>query len=262
MKLAISGKGGTGKTTLSAFLARALAEGGRGVIAVDADPDANLAAALGLGPDDRPEPISGMRDLIRERTGSKAGYGSYFKINPDVRDLPERFAREVNGVRLLTLGGVSSGGGGCICPESALLKALVTHLLLKGDEVIILDMEAGVEHLGRATAGAVSMMIIVVEPGLQSVQTAQTIRRLANEIHIPRLGVVINKVPAGLDLAPLTSRLEDLPVLGTLSFDPQIAQADLEGHSPYTGKDPQAGEIRAILDSVLREIGDEKQRQE
>jgi len=250
MKIAISGKGGTGKTTLAALLARTLAEAGRPVIAVDADPDANLASALGLAREDWPQPISEMRDLIRERTDSKGGYGTYFKINPDVRDLPDKFCRTVHGVRLLTLGGVSSGGSGCICPESALLKALVTHLLLRPGEVVILDMEAGIEHLGRATAQAVSAMIIVVEPGQRSTQTAQTIHRLAREIHIPRFGVVINKVPAGLDLDLLTPHLGDLPLLGTMSLDPDVARADIEGASPFTGQDPQATEIRRILEAM------------
>ncbi|NIA12451.1 MAG: AAA family ATPase [Nitrospiraceae bacterium] len=251
MKIAISGKGGTGKTTLAALLARTLANEGRPVIAVDADPDANLASALGLAPGEAPKPISQMRELIRERTDSREGYGSYFKINPDVRDLPERFSREVNGVRLLTLGGVSTGGSGCICPESALLKALVTHLLLRPDEVVILDMEAGIEHLGRATAQAVTVMIIVVEPGQRSLQTAQTIRRLAGEIHVPRLGVVVNKIPPGLDINRITPYLDGLPLLGTLSLDPDIAEADLEGQSPLTGTDRQTQEVRAILDALF-----------
>jgi CO dehydrogenase maturation factor len=251
MKLAISGKGGTGKTTLAALLARTLANEGRSVIAVDADPDANLASALGLSREEAPEPMSQMKELIRERTESKSGYGTYFKINPDVRDLPEKYSRMVHGVRLLTLGGVATGGSGCICPESALLKALVTHLLLKPGEVVILDMEAGVEHLGRATAEAVSMMIIVIEPGQRSVQTAQTIRKLADEIHIPRLGVVLNKVPQGMDVSPITRQLDGLPLLGTLSLNPAIAQADLEGRSPFTGQEPQVSEVRAILDAII-----------
>jgi len=257
MKIAISGKGGTGKTTLAALLARTFAGEGRPVIAVDADPDANLASALGLPRGEWPEPISQMRDLIYERTGAKGGYGTFFKLNPDVRDLPDKFSRTVHGVRLLTLGGVAKGGGGCICPESALLKALVTHLLLRPGEVVILDMEAGIEHLGRATAQTVAMMIIVVEPGQQSMQTARSIRKLAEEIHIPRLGVVINKLPPGMDPEPLARHLAGLPVLGTLSLDPQIAQADLEGRSPFTGRVPQASEVRTIIDAIISQTGEE-----
>ena len=250
MKIAISGKGGTGKTTLAALLARTLAEAGRPVIAVDADPAANLGSALGLARDDWPEPISEMREMIRKRTGSEQGYGSFFKLNPEVSDLPEKYSKEVHGVRLLTLGGVKKGGSGCICPESALLKALVTHLLLRPGEVVILDMEAGIEHLGRATAQAVTAMIVVVEPGQQSLQTAQTIRKLAKEIRIPRLGAVINKVPPGMDLAPVKAGLRGLSVLGTLALDPEIARADLEGRSPYTGSGRQKTEIAAIIEAL------------
>jgi len=253
MKIAISGKGGTGKTTLAALLARTLAQAGRSVIAVDADPTANLAGALGIPPEERPVPISEMRELIRERTGSEQGYGSYFKLNPDVHDLPDKFSRTVGGVRLLTLGGVAKGGAGCICPESALLKALVTHLLLAPGEVVILDMEAGIEHLGRATAGAVSMMIIVVEPGQQSLQTALAIKRLAGEIHIPRLGVVVNKLRPGTNLRMITSRLAGLPILGVLPFDARIARADFEGRSPYTGSRAQQARVQAIIKAVAGE---------
>jgi len=235
MKIAISGKGGVGKTTLSALLARTLADSGRPVIAIDADPDANLSSALGLKPGEWPEPISGMKEMIRERTGAKEGYGQYFKLNPDVHDLPEKYSKDASGVRVLVLGGVPSGGSGCICPESALLKALVTHVLLRKDEVVILDMEAGIEHLGRATAGAVSMLIIVAEPGLMSVKTAQTIQRLAKDIKIPRVGVVFSKVPPGAALEPLKKELGDLQVLGTMSLNPEVAKADLEGRSPYKG---------------------------
>lgn len=251
MKIAISGKGGVGKTTLAALLARTLAESGRAVIAIDADPDANLSSALGLEQEEWPEPISGMKEMIRERTGAKEGYGQFFKLNPDVHDLPDKYSRTIGGVRVLVLGGVPAGGAGCICPESALLKALVTHLLLRKDEVVILDMEAGIEHLGRATAGAVSMLIVVAEPGLMSVKTARTIQKLARDIRIPRIGLVFSKVPPGTDLEPLKKELGDLPVLGTISLNPEVAKADLEGRSPYTGKDPQKSEVKTILDAVL-----------
>lgn len=250
MKIAITGKGGTGKTTLAALLARTLADAGRPVIAVDADPDANLAGALGLPAEEWPEPISQMKALIEERTGSKGGYGAYFKINPDVRDLPENLSRMVHGVRLLTLGGVATGGSGCICPESALLKALVTHLLLRPNEVVILDMEAGVEHLGRATADSVSAMIIVVEPGQRSLQTARAIRRLAADIGIPRVGVVINRWQPELKLQDYEKQINGLPILGTLSLDPRIAEADRMGMSPYLGAEPQKGEVERILNHL------------
>jgi CO dehydrogenase maturation factor len=251
MKIAISGKGGVGKTTLAALLARKLADDGRPVIAVDADPDANLAGALGLAPDDWPEPIGEMRELIEERTGAKGGYGAYFKINPDVRDLPEKYSRMIHGVRLLALGGVSRGGAGCICPQSALLKALVTHLLLRPDETVILDMEAGIEHLGRATAQAVSAMIVVVEPGRRSWQSARAIRRLAAEIGVPRVAAVLNKAEPDMDGETFRSQLDGLPLLGILSFDPTIARADREGLSPYTGLEPQATELQNLVNRLV-----------
>ena len=258
MKIAVSGKGGSGKTTVSALLARTLAGEGRTVFAVDADPTANLGSMLGLPRDQWPVPISQMKDLIKERTGTNGNYGTYFKINPDVRDLPDRFSRTVNGVRLLTLGGVAHGGAGCICPESALLKSLITHLLLRPGEFVVIDMEAGIEHLGRATAQAVTIMLIVVNPGQQSIQTAQTIRRLARDIQITRLGVVLNKVTPETDVEKLIADLDGLPVLGRLSYDPRIVQADIEGASPFTGDERQSKEIHAILNSIAGQTGESR----
>lgn len=251
MKIAISGKGGTGKTTLAALLSRFWAEQGKDIIAVDADPDANLAGALGLADEKQITPISEMRQFILDRTDAKEGYGSYFKLNPKVDDIPEKFSHRLDGVRLLVLGGVATGGAGCICPESALLKALVTHLLLRPEQIVILDMEAGVEHLGRATAQAVSNMIMVIEPGQRSVQTAMHVRQLAEQIGITRIGAVLNKVPEGLDTSVLTGPLGDVPVLGKLPYDPEIAKADLEGRSCWLGTDQQRKYVSQIAQAIL-----------
>ena len=253
MKLAISGKGGVGKTTLAALLAQHWTRRGLEVIAVDADPDANLASALGLPADKTPVPISEMSELIQQRTGSKKGYGTYFTINPDVHDIPEEFSTMVDGIRLLVLGGVQAGGAGCICPESALLRALVTHLLLTPYQVVLLDMEAGIEHLGRATADAVSAMVVVVEPGLRSVQTALAVSRLATQIGIKHLAVVFNRVPPGLDIHPLTQNLRGLPVLGRIPYDERIAQADLLGRSIWPPGEAVAREIENIA-GTLQEL--------
>ena len=195
MKLAIVGKGGVGKTTLAAVLARRMAALGRPVIAVDADPDGNLAAALGVPVEAMPQPIAQMRDLILERTEAKdQGSGLMFKLNPLVDDLPERFAVNTRGVRLLVLGTVELGGKGCMCPEGALLESLMQLLLLRLPDDVILDMEAGLEHLGRASARGVDAMIAVVEPGMRSVQTAERARRLAADIGIQRTFVVGNRI--------------------------------------------------------------------
>lgn len=253
MKIAISGKGGTGKTTLTALLARYWAQQGKEVIAVDADPDANLAEALGIPAGADITPISEMRQFIMERTDAQGGYGGYFKLNPRVDDIPERFSHSLDGIKLLVLGGAATGGGGCICPESALLKALVTHLLLTPEQIVILDMEAGVEHLSRATAQAVSTMIVVTEPGQRSVQTALAVRRLAGQIGIKKIAAVINKVSPGLDLEPLRTLLADVPILGTLPFDPGIAQADLEGRTCWLDTPEQRSYIEQIAKAVLPE---------
>ena len=250
MKLAISGKGGTGKTTLAALLAWYWARQGKDVIAVDADPDANLAEALGIAKGAEITPISEMRQFILDRTEAQEGYGGYFKLNPKVDDIPEQFGHRIEGIRLLVLGGACTGGGGCICPESALLKALVTHLLLTPQQVVILDMEAGVEHLGRATAQAVSSMIVVAEPGQRSIQTALSVRRLAAQIGIQKVAAVINKVPQGLDVEPLKALLGDVPILGTLPYDPAIAQADLQGQSCWLDTDQQRDYVGQIAGAI------------
>ncbi len=253
MKLAISGKGGTGKTTLAALLARYWAEKGKEVIAVDADPDANLAGALGIATDTPITPISEMRQFILDRTDAKEGYGSYFKLNPKVDDIPERFSHKIDGLRLLVLGGAATGGGGCICPESALLKALVTHLLLTPEQIVILDMEAGVEHLSRATAKSVSTMIVVTEPGQRSIQTALNVRRLAQQIGIDNIAAVINKLPQGLDTASLESLLDPVPLLGTLPYDPAIARSDLEASSCWLDTPEQRRYVERIATALLPE---------
>jgi CO dehydrogenase maturation factor len=178
-----------GKTTLAALLAMIYAEEGRPVLAIDADPAACMADALGL-PEDlaaQLEPIGEMEDLIYERTGARPGAsGGFFSLNPRVDDLPERFSVTHRGVRLLRMGAIDLGGSGCICPESALLKALVTHVILYRDDVLILDMEAGLEHLGRATASAVDAFVTVVEPGRRSLNTAQQIAMLAGHIGVKK----------------------------------------------------------------------------
>ena len=185
MKIAVSGKGGVGKTTFASLLIRAFNEQGKHVLAIDADPDANLAAALGIADADKITPISEMKELVAERTETQPGtIGGYFKLNPKVDDLPEALSARLENIKLMRLGGVKKGGAGCICPESTLLRALITHVVLARDEVVVMDMEAGIEHLGRATAQAVDKLIVVVEPGRRSIDTARNIQRLASEIHL------------------------------------------------------------------------------
>lgn len=236
MKLAISGKGGVGKTTLSALLAQVFADAGRDVLAVDADPSPCLAGALGF-PDelrDQLHPIVEMDELIEERTGAKPGtMGGFFTLNPRVDDIPERFCVTHRDVRLLEMGSVDMGGSGCICPESAMLKTLFTHLLFRDDDVLILDMYAGVEHLGRATVDFVDAMIVVVEPTRRSLGTAMQIKKLANDIGLTRLWLVGNKVRNDDEAQFLHTESPGLPVLGMLPADLAVQEADRLGTAVY-----------------------------
>jgi CO dehydrogenase maturation factor len=234
MKIAISGKGGVGKTTFAALLIRTLDQAGKHVLAIDADPDANLAAAVGISGAGDIVPIAEMEDLIYERTEAKPGsIGGYFKLNPKVDDLPDTLSAKLNNIKLMRLGGVKKGGAGCICPESTLLKALVTHVVLARDEVVIMDMEAGIEHLGRGTAKAVNKLIVVVEPGRRSIDTAGNIRKLASEIGLSNIYLIGNKIRNKDDEAFLKKHLSGFEFLGFLPFDDALIEADLKGISPF-----------------------------
>jgi len=255
-KLAITGKGGVGKTTLAALLAHIYAREGNKVLAIDADPDANLASALGIPLEMIKQivPIAEMGDLIEERTGARPGQsGGFFSLNPRVDDIPDRFAATHRGIKLLVLGTVQRGGGGCICPESALLKNLVRHLFVSYSEVVILDMEAGLEHLGRGTAGAVDAFIVVVEPGQRSIQTAQAVKRLAADIGIHKVYVVGNKVRSIQDRQFICDCLPGDNVLGFLSFSEKAIEADISGQAIFDA-DPllvtEAQKIKLLLMSA------------
>lgn len=236
MKLAITGKGGVGKTTLTALLAQTYADQGRQVLAVDVDPSPCLAGALGFPPELRAQlkPVAEMDALIEERTGAKPGtVGGFFTLNPRVDDIPERFSVLHRGVRLLELGSVDLGGSGCICPESAMLKTLFTHLLFRKDDILLLDMYAGVEHLGRATVDFVDAMLVVVEPTRRSLGTAAQIKKLANDIGLMRLYLVGNKVRNDEEAEFLETETPDLPLLGYLPADLKVQEADRLGIPVY-----------------------------
>jgi CO dehydrogenase maturation factor len=248
MKLAVSGKGGVGKTTFAALLIRELDAQGKKVLAIDADPDANLAAGLGISGAERIVPIAEMKELILERTGAQAGsIGGYFKLNPQVDDLPDALSAKLGNIKLMRLGGVKKGGSGCICPESALLRALVMHIVLRRDEVVVMDMEAGIEHLGRSTAKAVDKLIVVVEPGRRSIDTAEHIRRLASEINLTRIAVVGNKVRGASDEEFLRAALPDFDFLGFLPHDDTLIEADLKGLSPYDVDSPAKAVVKGMM---------------
>jgi len=252
-KIAISGKGGVGKTTLAGLIAHIYAQRGQQVIAIDADPDANLASALGM-PREVAEsitPIAKMDDLIEERTGAKPGQsGGFFSLNPRVDDIPDRFSATHRGIKLLVLGTVKRGGGGCICPESALLKNLVRHLFVGRSEIVILDMEAGLEHLGRGTASAVDAFIVVVEPGQRSLQTAQAVQRLAADIGIHKVYVVGNKIRSEQDENFIREHLAGAELLGFLPFSQKAITADMDGQAIFDADARLVAAAKKIKDSL------------
>ena len=253
LKLAITGKGGVGKTTLCSLLARLYAAEGNTVLAIDANPDANLGTALGIPVEElsRITPIAQMKELVQERTGGKPGtIGGFFKLNPRVDDIPERFSIAKDGIRLLVMGTVKKGGSGCMCPESALLRSLVNHLLLRRSEVVILDMDAGVEHLGRGTAESVDAFISVVEPGRRSLDTAQAIKRLAQDLGIKKCYVVGNKVTSDADRQFIIENFPDFELLGFISYNPKIAEADRKGMSPFDIDAKVVSEVKVIKEKL------------
>jgi CO dehydrogenase maturation factor len=256
MKIAISGKGGVGKTTLAALLAQVYADAGRNVLAADADPSPCLAGALGFPAELRARlhPIAEMDDLIYERTGAKPGtVGGFFTLNPRVDDIPERFSVVYRGVRLLEMGSVDLGGSGCICPESAMLKTLFTHLLFRKDDILILDMYAGVEHLGRATVDFVDAMLIVVEPTRRSLGTATQIKELANHIGLTRLWLVGNKVRNEDEAAFLAAETPGIPLLGSMPADLAVQEADRLGIPVYD----HVPALREAAEEVAKALNDQ-----
>ncbi len=251
MKIAISGKGGVGKTTISGTLARLLSRKGYDVLAIDADPSMNLASVLGIK--NPPKPLTDFKELIDERAGGPAGF---FKLNPKVDDIVEKFGViGPDNVKLLVMGTVERGGSGCMCPASSFLKALLRHVILNLNSVVVLDMEAGVEHLGRGTTRGIDIMLIVVEPGARSVETAGRIVELARQIDIRKFGAVINK--AGGEVKEIKSRLDGygIPVIGMIPYDTALVQADMDSIAPIDKGGAALEAIQEICERLVKQEG-------
>jgi len=253
MKIAISGKGGVGKTTLSALMARRLAAQGYQVLAVDADADANLATALGIDLKQYEiKPVAQLEELIEEKmgTGENVGQGLYV-LNPTVSDIPDRFAIEHEGVRFLAVGTVKTGGEGCYCAENKLIKRLINHLMVKSDEAVIIDMEAGLEHLSRGTGKGVDTFIVVVEPGMRSIQTAKNVRDMARDIGVKSIYGVASKVRNDREIKIIKDNLEGIEFVGAIPYSDQVIEADLRGVSLFDIADEA---LLVRIDSILKNI--------
>jgi CO dehydrogenase maturation factor len=253
MKIAITGKGGVGKTFISATLSRLFEKDNYRVVAVDADPDMNLACALGI--DEEIIPLSKMDDLIEERTGAKVGeYGSVFKINPKVSDIVEKYAHKVNNINLIVMGTIEKGGDGCVCPASVLLRRLLRHLILKTDEVVILDMEAGIEHLGRKTTENVDLMIVVVEPSKKSLLTANRIKKLAKDIGVSNLYCIVNKIKNNEEkeeFKKIFNEQVNIPIIGYIPYSEEVSKCDLQG-APLDLNSKVGKDIKKIYENIKK----------
>ncbi|MDR1970406.1 MAG: AAA family ATPase [Treponema sp.] len=249
-KIAVCGKGGVGKTTFAALLTYCLAEQGGEIYAIDADVNPTLAEALGFPPEVLSEikPIVDMKDLIEERTGAKSGeYGSYFKTNPHVKDIPEKFSRKIGNINFLMMGAMRGADQGCACAENAMLKALVTHLILKERETVIMDMVAGTEHMGRGTAKGVDAMFLVVEPGMRSVKAAREIQNMSKDLGVKNRYVIGNKIRSHDDEAFLKKELAGFSFAGFLPLNDEAVLAEQQGRPLYEISPFMREEIKKIV---------------
>lgn len=258
MKIAVSGKGGVGKTTLAGAMCRYFADEGRTVLAIDADPDSNLPSAIGVSLEQMAtiKPLASLKELVAERTGAKPGtFGGMFKMNPEVSDIPDAYSIEYKGIKLLTLGTVPKGGTGCLCPESTLLRVLLRNIMINRDEAVVIDMEAGLEHLARGSTESMDAFIVVVEPGQRAIQTAHQIKRLAADLGVAKIYVVGNKVADEADREVIRAGIEPMTILGFLPLSEAIREADRKGVSPYDLDPSLRSEVAGICAAIAENHG-------
>jgi CO dehydrogenase maturation factor len=256
LKIAIGGKGGVGKTTICAGLAWLFAEGGFDVLAIDADPNANLALAFGIPSEQNPIPLIKMKELIAERTGTgKDAVGAYFKLNPKVSDLPEKYWLNVDGLKLLVLGAITQGGAGCACPEGAFLKAMLTYTILQRQELVLVDLAAGVEFMGRASVQGIDALVVIVEPGGRSIETANNLAKMARELGIKKVTAIANKITERSQEDLIRSELKDVALLGVLAYSPSVQQADLQRASVMKADAQFVVQLQKVKNALTDLIG-------
>lgn len=254
MKIAVTGKGGVGKSTLTAVLALLTAGRGMKVLAIDADPDANLASALGIPLADQKgiRTIAREKKLIEERTGAKVQqYGQIFKLNPEVSDIAETYSYRYRGVDLLVLGAIEAGGSGCACPENVLLRSLVQDLVLHRGEALFMDMEPGIEHIGRATARGVTSFIIVVEPGQRSIESCRRIAAMSSEIGITDIRIVGNKIRSKEDEELIVRELGKDRILGFIPHAEAFLVNDRDGKSAIDNLGPN---LLGLFEDIIQKL--------
>ncbi len=223
MKIAVSGKGGAGKSTLSANLVHCFASRNQSVFAVDADPDANLGLVLGLNPEKLAllEPLSDLQEVIAAKN---AGGGTLVDLNPDVSDVLEDYTLREGRIRFLKMGGIKQGGSSCYCKENAFLNAILTNILLDRPDAVVLDMSAGIEHLTRGTARGIESMLVVVEPTRAGVSTALSVDRLASDLRVPKVLFIGNKIRSGADRDYLIASLPEERIAGMIPFSEAVLE--------------------------------------
>jgi CO dehydrogenase maturation factor len=252
LKIAISGKGGVGKTTVCAVWARLLADEGFDVLAIDADPNTNLASAFGILPAQSPQPLIKMKQLIAERTGTgKDATGAYFRLNPKVGDLLQKYRFEVNGVKLLVLGAIEQAGAGCACPQEAFLRAMLTHTILQRQEVVLIDLAAGVEFMGRASIQGIDALVVVVEPGSRSIETAKNITRMARQLGVKHVAAIVNKITEGSQIEAIKGELTDITTLANIRYNPLVQEADLEQKNVFAACPELVEQLREAKNTLM-----------
>lgn len=263
MKLSVAGKGGVGKTLIAGTLARLFAQDGYNVLAIDNDNAMNMSYTLGIKSEvkEKITPISDMKKLVKERTDVAGGGTGIYNINPEVSDIPDRFkVPGPDGLELLVLGGIEEPSTGCLCPENALIRTLLHNLFIKRDEVVVVDFEAGLEHLGRGTAKGIDVMLVITEPSQKSLDLSKKIIELSKKLGVINIYLIANKISDENQLQIIHDRIEewDVPLYHSVPMDPEIGAADLKGESPldHNPNSPAMDKIKTLY-SKLKKLKEE-----